>query len=540
MKHILKIIFCIYIIFIIKIQVHALPNANIQSELQKNIEKLSEKNTIFANQPILHVKWIKEFYSKRKYFPVWSFGMYVPQRTQNTIECLSQSLNFGIPIENIHLSTLQNMQTYLSNLPINNYTDSLIKLDILLTDALLQVAYNYSNSIVKANEIDTTWFGNYRKYDVLKFISEAVKSEDICYALSMLQPVYKEYFALQGAMQKYAGLQWDSLPNSASLLYQKGDHDPFIIDIKKRLIAEQLLDNTTPINDEFDESLRKAVVQFQKNNGLEPEGLVRSRTISIMNIPAKKRREQIIANLERWRWLPNNLGKNYIFINIPEFKLRHFKNYQATYIETIVVGNHQNPSPSFVDTITHLILNPKWFIPKSIVEKEVLPKLKEDKNYFNNSNILVMHKGKAVDATKINWDKVKLNDYSFAQNINENNPMGNIKFVFRNKYNVYMHDTPAKELFDYTFRSHSHGCIRLDNAINFAAHILKPEQPQWDTTQLRNTLKIQKETKIELKEHLPIYLLYESCWVDTDNNVCFREDIYNWDTKLSQKIQSLK
>ena len=183
-----------------------------------------------------------------------------------------------------------------------------------------------------------------------------------------------------------------------------------------------------------------------------------------------------------------------------------------------------------------MFLNPYWYIPKSIAKDELLPSVLLDPNHFESHDIKAFKNNKEVDTDKVDWGKADPADYWFRQGVNVYNPMGQVKFMFPNKYDVYLHDTPHKDLFNISRRSYSHGCIRMNQSLNFAEHLIKNYVSGWTAEKMKAVLEEQKETKIVLDRPLPIHIFYTTAFVNEEGELNFREDIYNWDAKLYEAL----
>lgn len=301
-------------------------------------------------------------------------------------------------------------------------------------------------------------------------------------------------------------------------------------------IFEKLKKNCENI---FDEDLKNAISSFQKKHGLTPDGVAGLQTQRFMNIPVERKISIIRLNLERMRWLPRDLGEKYLVVNIPEYRLRMYEHNDIKLNMAVIVGDVKYPTPIFSDKMSYVVLNPSWNIPGSIARNELIPKLLKDPNYLNGKGIDV-YTGSSVGMEKVNQKEVldnailqdvdNLANFRFTQTSNQENPLGKMKFMFPNKHSVYIHDTPAKSLFIYARRAFSHGCIRLS----------KPDELLSTIASEDKNLNIDKaheilanatisEKSINLEKKIPIHIVYLTSWVDENDVLQFREDIYNFD-----------
>jgi L,D-transpeptidase YcbB len=296
------------------------------------------------------------------------------------------------------------------------------------------------------------------------------------------------------------------------------------------------------------------VKEFQRLHGLAEDGKVGGNTLRMMNVPIEDRIQQIMMNMERWRWIPKrlvpkSLDQKYIWVNIPEFKLYMYEDpdndpeaereYKKTFEMKVIVGKELNSTPIFSDKMEFIVLAPYWNVPNSIVEKEIKPAMLRNPNYLEGADMEIVTKEKdpkPISASSIDWASVteKNFPYMVRQRPGPTNSLGNIKFLFPNSYNVYLHDTPADALFNQTERGFSHGCVRLEKPIELGEYLLK-DMPEWNAQRIRQTIEDGEETWITLPKKLQVYLVYFTSWVDEDGKVHFRDDIYGHDKKLAKE-----
>jgi murein L,D-transpeptidase YcbB/YkuD len=291
--------------------------------------------------------------------------------------------------------------------------------------------------------------------------------------------------------------------------------------------------------DLFDENVEEALINFQQRHGLEADGILGEKTLMELNIPAAKRADQIALNLERWRWLPQEMGKEFVLINLPDLKLFVYEEEKILLEMRAIIGRSYRRTPVFSDKITYLVLNPFWFVPNSIAVKDILPEIKKDVNYLKRLKIKVLSgENTVVDIRSIDWSKVteKNFKYRLRQDPGLNNALGRIKFMFPNKFNVYIHDTPSKELFKKPEREFSSGCIRIEGPIELAVSLLDND-PDWDRERLLKEINKNVQKTVTLKKPIPVHLLYWTAWADEGNKILFRRDIYQRDQALLSALR---
>lgn len=347
------------------------------------------------------------------------------------------------------------------------------------------------------------------------------------------QPLNENYFRLKKVLDYYESIQshpWEPL---SFYDFKKGASNPDVPQLRERL---RLLGDLSAAEDNqselFDHALEQAVKRFQARHGLKADGLLGRKTEEELNVPPFERAEEIRRNMQRWANLPAHLGNRFIFINIPEFRFDLVEKGQSVLTMKIIVGKPDRPTPELTSQLNQIELNPYWNIPPNIAQKDILPKLLKDPRYLDEMNIKVVQRRKSevivLDASRIDWNEAARNgfNYDLRQEPGKNNALGLVRFDFPNEYNVYMHDTPAKDLFNKENRIFSSGCIRLEKPFALLSYLLNGN-PEWDVSHLAEALQSGKETTIKVKP-IPIYIIYATAWVDRHGVLNFRHDPYGY------------
>jgi murein L,D-transpeptidase YcbB/YkuD len=273
---------------------------------------------------------------------------------------------------------------------------------------------------------------------------------------------------------------------------------------------------------------------FQLRNGLTADGVVGKATIEAMNIPVEDRIATIEANLERWRWLSDDLGERYIEVNIANFELQVIEKDDMVFRTEVIVGRTLRETPVFSSTMTYLVLNPDWTVPPTILNDDIIPSVINNPDYLAEKNLKILRMdGTEVDPSTIDWiNMVQAGfPYRIHQEPGPKNALGRVKFMFPNQYSVYIHDTPDQNLFGRTDRSFSSGCIRVNNPLDLAACIMK-DSPAWTPEQIKNVIDQGEERIINLAKSIPVHIVYLTAWASDDGLVYFRKDIYDRDQPL--------
>ncbi|MGW8369195.1 MAG: L,D-transpeptidase family protein [Gammaproteobacteria bacterium] len=332
---------------------------------------------------------------------------------------------------------------------------------------------------------------------------------------------------------------WPGVDEGPALRF--GDSDPRVAQIAARLSISGDLEPGFA-GDEFDEMLETAVERFQSRHGLTVDGVVGRASVAALNVPVQDRINQIIVNLERWRWLPESLGERYIIVNIAGFRLDVFENGHSIMDMRVVVGRPYRRTPVFSETIRYLELNPSWEVPMRIATQDKLPLIKADPSYITSQGFRLLRGWGAdeqtIDPFSIDWSTVTARnfDYRLRQTPGPMNALGQVKFMFPNKFSVYLHDTPSRELFGEDVRAFSSGCIRLSQPIDLA-ELLLADDPSWSRAAIDRALADGRERNVTLPRPMPVHLLYWTVWVDQDGVLQFRDDIYGRDPAVLRELR---
>ena len=293
-------------------------------------------------------------------------------------------------------------------------------------------------------------------------------------------------------------------------------------------------------SDLYDATLETAVREFQARHGLDVDGAVGKQTFEELNVPVERRIDQILANMERRRWMPDDPGRKYIFVNLADFLLKVVRDGKTLYTSRVVVGAPYTRTPVFTGSMTYIQLNPYWTVPPSIASKEILPKIKRDPSYLSKQRLTVF-KGwsagaEAIDPATVNWASFSSRSFPFKlrQEPGEGNALGRIAFMLPNRHNIYLHDTPAKSLFSRASRGFSHGCIRVENPKRLAEIIFREieEDPAWTLEAIEAGIATNENRIIRLRTPIPVHLAYITAFANKDGTVHFRRDVYGRDERL--------
>ena len=347
----------------------------------------------------------------------------------------------------------------------------------------------------------------------------------------------RDYGDLREALARYEGMGgWQKVGKTL----KKGARGAEVLLLRSRLAAEDDMQPTDVQNDDlYDDAVEEGVRRFQSRHGLDPNGKVDAATLAELDIPLEERIRQLRVNLERKRWMPADLGPRHIAVNIPDYRLQLVQDGRQTLEMRVIVGKAQrNKTPVFSGEMTYLVLNPEWNIPRTIIAEEIKPALAKDSTYLQRKGMEVVRGWgrnlEVVDASSLDLARLAP-EYRLRARPGVSNPLGQAKFMFPNRFNVYLHDTPTDRLFNASARAFSHGCIRLEKPIDLANAVLA-DNPKWTPDAVRDALASGASTTISLREPMPVHLYYLTAWVDESGTVQFRRDVYGYDSKVAAAL----
>ncbi|MGM0498615.1 MAG: L,D-transpeptidase family protein [Bacillota bacterium] len=542
-KRLFVFLILIFMIFIFNI------NAAAQSDLAMSIRNhlivIEEYEGHFPEtENVRFYQKLIEFYDQRHYRSIWFEESEFKRDPKPLLKEIKNSYFEGLNPSDYHLDLIEQCVNE-NSLFSAECLDKRAVLDILLTNAYLSLASDYLNGKIDAEIIIDDY--NYQAEDLgsQKLLSYLTDEKiDITQAIQEQLPKTENYKNLKKELGFYRDSEqieaWPQIETGEILGIQaKGNRVEQLIE---NLSARDYLniDNLESKN-YFDQEVKRAVSKFQLDHGLKSDGVVGKKTLNALNITLDHRIKQLIINMERWRWLPENLGSRFIYVNIADYNLKLYENNQLVMEMKTIVGKEQRSTPVFSDTIKYLVINPYWYVPESIAVEDKLPLIKKDYNYLKENHYSLFkytgnNKLEEIDPAKIDWSKIDKDNFNYLlrQNPGDHNALGRVKFMFPNKFSIYLHDTPGRYLFSENERGFSSGCIRIEKPIDLAEYLLA-DQEKWNREKIEEEMTKDKEKIVYLNKPIKIYLQYNTAWVDSLGNLNFREDIYNRDQKIMEE-----
>lgn len=519
-------------------------------KLQARITAAQTANRLVCRgELVCGIAELPRFYAQRQYQPVWittagSFAL-----ADELVQCLEDARHDGLPPQHYHLDSIRSLlqssrQEAAAGRPLD--PDVHADLEFLLTDAFLMLGSHLRAGRVNPETLDSEWKVRIDATgDLSQVLARAVESGRIREALDGLRPPHPEYAALREALKRYRtgaeSAEWPRLPDKAA--WQRGQHGEIADRLRERLrLSGELPPAPEGAGADPDLELFEGLRRFQERHGLEADGRLGPQTLHALNVSPKERVRQVELNLERWRWLPHELGARHIRVNVPQFLLTVVEDGREAMRMRVVVGRHYRRTPVFSSVLDHLVFNPDWNIPTRIAVQDILPKARKDPDYLRREKIRVFEsweRGAAELAPdSINWAEVANRGfaYRFKKDPGPHNDLGRVKFMFPNKFAVYLHDTPSKRLFDRSMRGFSSGCIRIEKPLDLAEYVLR-DAAGWSRDAIAAAMDSGAGLRIvRLGRDIAVHLIYMTAGTTVEGRLQFWPDIYQRDPALDRVL----
>lgn len=512
---------------------HANNQDPVQAALKKQLANANEHRVDGDVWPMT-----KTLYRNRDITPLWGTREGINGQAKLALKVLKRAAEHGLEPDEYATQWLEKRMRGLGGgLFSKPDPEALAEFDLRLTQAVLAYAGDQLDGRIEPNDVQELGgkdvYLEPRKADLVGDLDAAVTARRVDAMLNDLVPVHDGYHRLKDLLGKYRELasreRWSKVEPGPML--ESGDKGPRVLSLKRRLKESGDFHGNTQ-SDVYDREVAQAVERFQLRNGIQVDGVAGPGTLEALNETIAQRIERIKLNMDRWRWLPNDLGDRYVMINVPEFQLRLVEDGREQLTMAVVVGKEMTPTPLFSDRMEYAVVAPYWKLPTSISHREILPKVLEDRAYLEEKRYQILDGHTLIDPDDIDWDRVPEEGfpYRMRQLPGPGNALGLVKFIFPNQFAVYMHDTPADQLFDKNLRAFSHGCIRLAEPFRFAEAILGDDK-DWKQMALDATQSSHAEPiRVDLDEPIPVYITYFSVRVShSGDQVRFLPDIYDFD-----------
>ena len=474
------------------------------------------------------------FYAAREYAPVWTTGADAARR-EALFTALANADRHGLPTARYNAEALRAKFGTVASERARGVLDAEMSL------AYLAYAQDLTSGVLTPSKIESTIVREIKQHDHGEMMVGIAGADPAKY-IAGLAPQNPQYAQLQRTKIEIeaalASTGWgDTVPGGKLVPGSKGAP---VIALRNRLQAMGYLGRSATA--EYDADLQTAVQQFQIDMGIQSDGIAGEGTLREINVDPKERLKSVIVAMERLRWMDGEQFKDrFIWVNLPDFTVRIYDDHKMTFESVTVIGQNQGDrkTPEFSDEMEVMVINPTWHVPRSITVKEYLPMMKRNAGAAGHIKV-VDRNGRVVPRNKINFGAYTERNfpYSMKQPPSDGNALGLVKFLFPNKYNIYLHDTPSKSLFDKEVRAFSHGCVRVGQPFDFA-YALLAKQTQTPESDFKTWLGSGNETTVKLKQKVPVHLVYFTAWPSVSGRMEYRRDVYGRDVAIWDALEKL-
>jgi len=480
---------------------------------------------------------LKAFYANRRYEPLWlnKDGTWTGG-ADAFLQILAESWTHGLNPDRYHATRLAEMQK-------NEPQTGLVEPELLLSDAFVRYARDITGPRAGLGKAEGRSIAP-GLIDMAILFSEISDSSDIKKILKKIEPKGKLYRSLQRALvEATLDPKPDFGPLPLSRTLRPGEAHASVPHLRRLMDAPDLV--RTGRETVYDDPLAQRVMTFQRQHGLRADGVIGPQTLALLNRTPSDRIAQIVANLERLRWLGFARPDRYVMVNVPASTLWAVENGHVALEMPVIVGRKDRPTNSFHAMITGVRFNPDWTVPPTIKREDFLPMLREDPHYLTKRGIELARKDETglttFDPATVDWNAMSeddLSDIQMMQDSGGSNPLGRVRVIMNNSYNIYLHDTNQPEVFDASARALSSGCIRVSQPVRLADFILGPNEG-WNERSAAALIERGKTKDIRAEHPLPVFILYQTVWENGEGDLVFGADLYGWDSALMKKIGTM-
>ncbi len=477
---------------------------------------------------------LRKAYEGRGFQPIWVASGGLNSAGQVLFDEIANSYRDGL-----------DPQEYLAGLrgfsEITNDRDA-ARLELAMSHAFLTLGQDLFSGVTTPSVTDPNIVIKRKKVNSKQWLEGAAET-GADQMLTTLRPNHPQYGQLRQMLSGYRSLLlrggWKPVSDGPTI--KPGMSNARVVEMRENLAARGYETLNASQLELYDDGLKEVVAHFQRRHGLAPDGVAGPQTFRAMSVSAEDRVNQLAINLERWRWLPRRLGRNHILVNQAGFEMFTVQSGKVVDQRRVIVGKPFHQSPMFSDEIIYSEFNPTWTVPGSIAGKEMLPKIRDNPNYLEARDYDLYSgwggNAQKISAYTIDWSAVssKRFPYRIVQRPGPKNALGQVKFIFPNKFSVYLHDTPSRSLFSRTGRAFSHGCIRVDKPIEFARKLYQI-QGGLNPSKIGGILESKKQTRVNFKNRMPIHLAYFTAWIDDEGVPQFFDDVYKRDKLVSKYL----
>jgi murein L,D-transpeptidase YcbB/YkuD len=518
-------------------ELHGSAEDAVRERLRQRVEQLDAGLLeMIEGEPLAARELLPDLYAARRFRPLWSEA----DRRRELLALVRASAAEGLTPADYHLAVLER---HAGNIGAEADPYGRADRDLLLTDALARLVRHLLHGKVDASRLDPHW--NFRpesgEGDAVALLRQALEAESLAsFFRQRLErgPLYRQ---LEAALARYRGIAaaggWQPIPAGPTL--KPGTSDPRVAAVRSRLAAELRLPGAAdPWR--YDDALESAVTAFQSRYGLEPDGVVGARTLAAMNVSVGARIDQIRVNLERARWVLERPEGDYLVVNVAGFRAFLMRGDGIRWETRVIVGQPVRRTPVFRSRIVYLVFNPTWTVPPVVLEKDIIPEAVTDPAAVTRRRLRVVGAdGETIPPEAVEWARYRDGGfpYQLVQPPGPANALGRVKFILPNPYNVYLHDTPSRQLFGRADRSCSSGCIRVERPLELAGLLLAGD-PDWGPDAIRAAVATGRTRTVFLPRPMPVMVLYWTAGMGPDGGFGFHPDVYGRDAAVLQALDS--
>ena len=495
-------------------------------EVSPHIQTVLSAPSVAKVEPVVW-KDVQAFYQPRENAPAWVDNRRPTDRAAEAIAVLNTARLHGFSPDDYGAAELLQMSQEVEQIDKDSprRLEHNAQFDVRLTAALLA----FGRDVAVGRFKDAKWKSQRQAPDLVAALGKIAEGDPDEW-VDLVRPPHDEYVALGKAFDALHGQKekggWATVPS----MVKPGASGAAVTALRQRLAASGHLKADPAGSAAYDGDVEEAVKSFQELHSIKATGIVDQQTLAALNVPLDTRMRQVALNLQRWRWMPDDMGDRHFLINIPYFHVIAREHGKPVMDIRVIVGKVGNNTPLFSDEMETVVFSPYWNIPDSIAQGETLPAIARDPAYLARQNIeIVRTSGGVVSAGDVDWGNPEaMKGYAFRQRPGAGNALGHVKFLFPNAHNVYLHDTPTDQLFGKPTRAFSHGCIRVEEPEQLAKYVLR-DYPEWDEASIGAAMHSGNEKHVKLKQSIPVHIVYLTAWVDENGGLHFQPDIYGYD-----------
>ncbi len=537
-----------FILFLLFFIVQPTTGQVFQEELRLTLEKSTQESpAMLRGSHLLKLGEAYQFYAHRNFDPIWSAEGRLTELAYEFRFELRQSLYDGLQPATYHLALIDSYVATVEKREAAKESlvpKELAELELLMTDAFFALAEDLDLGLVNPERLAAKW-SIPRKRKALEYdslLTQAWRTAELRSQLALLYPKTPSYskgkLLLRQLEERAKGkeINWKQIKTDRVL--RPGESNATLLQVRERLAFWGYLEALGLTDAKiYDSLLVRQVLAFQEEKGIKADGILGYATLQALNESPAQLMDKIKVNLERMRWIPEHFFKGEaILVNVPSFELVYHKGADTLFTTKVIVGTIKHQTPVFTAPLSYLVFSPYWNIPPSIAKNETLPAIRKNANYLQRNNMEVVNTaGHPLPLSQVNWN-AKPFPYLIRQKPGESNALGQVKFMFPNPNNVYLHDTPAKQLFDQDLRAFSHGCIRMAQPRVFAELLLKNSEG-WTSEKVGLAMGQDKEKIVNLPYKIPVGIFYFTFWTEADGKPRFFVDIYKRDAEVLELLR---